>query len=505
MPNSISYLERYDPRAHALGAPLKIPPVPTPDGTREIPRGLQGQWGSSWDEQRLFAYFQDDLLFMRGPIEDYLIEGMLQVDGKARALEQVLTLPIRGAQYAIQKPEGDTGQKDFIESVLMAPMSQGGMKTPIQRLIGQISSACLYRRAHFEKVMELRDGQVVYKDVAFRPSTTCYLARSAFDASFQGFLQWTWIGEDYVQIYIPAVKSYVFIHGLHRNPILGTTDLDVAYRAFDTKQKLRWLWASYLEQNTNPRVLAKHNDTDMKGAAGFARQLSTLKGGGVVGLAQGQDATVLESTGAGATTFLQAINYLDSEMTSSVLASFLDLAQAAGAHGTGSFALSLSQTDFYLQSRQAVLEEISESITHDLIAPLVRWNFGHKAPVPRFHFESLAETGNTVENAVTLLSMLAQQSIQPGKEPVIPQEFIDQLTCEVARMINLDEDKVAEAIQGRTERIRRLTKSPATAANAPLHAAADVAADAVAQGGQVVPKEGASIQPGKFPPAVVGR
>jgi hypothetical protein len=445
----VAYL-RPSTNAHQLGQPLIVPPPDPPAGTRKVPEGLKGEWGSGWDEQRLFAYFQDDLLFMRGPIEDYLIEGMLQVDGKARSIEQVLTLPVRGASWQIEPAEGDKGQCKWVTEMLTAPPSAGGMRTPIHQFIAQAASACLYRRAHFEKVITVQDGMVVYADVAFRPATTCYLARSAWNASFQGFLQWTWLGEDYLQIYIPAVKSFVYIHGQHRNPILGISDLDVAYVAFESKQKLRFLWSQFLENQTIPKAYTVHSTGDEVAAGNLARQVATLKGGGVVGLTAGQDVKAFESNGQGAAVFQAAINYLDSEMTSSVLASFLDLATAAAAHGTGSYALSLSQTDFYLQSRQAVLREMEESITNHLIAPVIRWNFGKDAPCPRFRFGGLAPTSNTVADAMTLLTSLAQAQLQPGDINPLPQEFTDQLTVEVAKMINLpNPDKLRKAIDAR--------------------------------------------------------
>lgn len=74
---------------------------------------------------------------------------MFSRSGTASALELVLTLPIREADFSIEPSKGDNGECDFIRSVLMTPDSEGGMATPMSTLIGQITTAQLYRRAFF--------------------------------------------------------------------------------------------------------------------------------------------------------------------------------------------------------------------------------------------------------------------------------------------------------------------------------------------------------------------
>jgi hypothetical protein len=74
---------------------------------------------------------------------------MFSRNGTASALELVLTLPIREADFTIEPGKGDKGEHDFVQSVLMTPDTEGGMRTPITELIGQITSAQIYRRAFF--------------------------------------------------------------------------------------------------------------------------------------------------------------------------------------------------------------------------------------------------------------------------------------------------------------------------------------------------------------------
>jgi len=77
------------------------------------------------------------------------MKTMLVRNGMAAAIEQVLTLPIRGAPYTIEPAKGDKGEADFVTSVMMTPDENGGMKTPLSELLGQITSAQIFRRAFF--------------------------------------------------------------------------------------------------------------------------------------------------------------------------------------------------------------------------------------------------------------------------------------------------------------------------------------------------------------------
>lgn len=472
-----------DPRS-GIGYELKPPAIP--DGQRSIPAGLAGERGSTWDETRLFEWYENDLIFLRGPVQDFEIEAMLRTDGKARAVEQVLTLPIRGARYQIDKPDGDRGQHDLVMRALTLPADQGGMRTSLRQVLAQATSACLYRSSAFEKVFKIADdGRVVYDAVAYRPPTSVYLARNAKTAQLQGFLQWTWTDiARFERIYIPQAKSWIYIHGLHRDPILGSSDIEVCWRAFETKQKIRFLWNAFMENQVTPKAIAKKlTGDDPAGAAALARQVATLKGGGVVGITAADEVTPWDSQPQAASVFQQAVNYLDEEMYASVMANFLGLGTASGIRGGGSFALSLSQTDFYLQSRQAVLDELAETVTHGLIAPLVRWNFGKDAAVPQFRYVGLAPTSNTTEAILQMVTALVATPPPPGGVSAVPQEFIDELVDTTAGQLGLDGNKVHEAI---IERRGQLDSHPGvTPQTAPVHAAVDVAHQLVTAAGGV--------------------
>lgn len=435
---------------------------------RTLPPELAGgEVGSAFPPDRLFAYWENGKVFEPGPIEVRDLAQMLRVDGKAGNLEAALTLPLRGAPWQVRARKGDKGEAAKVTEWLTRPAAMGGMRTPMQLLIGQMTGGTIFRKAFFEKTFKINDqSEVVYDAVAWRPPQSCYLARDENNAVLAGFKQRTWRGKRYIDVDIPAQRSFVFIHGQHRDPIEGTSDLEVAYAVWQTKQKIRFLWAMFLENLAMPRVLAQaENDGEQDEVA---KKIAKLKGGGVAALRPGDSATALETSQGAAATFEQAIKYCDSEMSNSVLAGFTDLSSMASS-GRGSLALSRDQSDFFTMGREAVLREMSMFVEQDIVAPLVRYNFGADGVVPEFILGPLSE-GDAAQ-AVSLLQALA---VSPSMT-TLPWVFIEQLAGRVATYLDLDADKVMSAFEAREK------TGTFPEASKPLHAAVAQAADMMHQ------------------------
>lgn len=400
------------------------------------PPTLDAEIGSVYSPDA--AMFTD---FDTGVVWDYSewtsqdMEQMLAQDGKARGLEQVLTLPIRSAPFSIERGKSTQRITDFVENALMSPANSGGMSTPLWQVVAQMTSATVHRRAYFEKVFTEREGKIAYSKLAFRPASTCRMVRTK-NGGFDGFEQDPWRPQDKDTLRIPANRSAVYVHGAHRHPITGVSDLEVAYWCYETKKKIRFLWYSFLEAQSLPKTIVQgDDDTSSRDAA---RKVATLKSSGVLGLSKRFDINTLESSGKGADQFQAALRWLDQEASGSVLAGFTDLAGAA-ASGTGSFALSKDQSDFFLQGRQAVTREMQGTINDFIVPDLVRWNFGVKAPAPEFRFGPISEY-----DANSAIAML--QSFSASPQMRVPDEFFEMLTVRVAGFLELDQKKVEAGI-----------------------------------------------------------
>jgi hypothetical protein len=392
---------------------------------------------------------------------------MFSRNGTAAALELVLTLPIREADFSIEPGKGDSGECDFIRGVLMTPDTEGGMSTPMTTLIGQITSGQLYRRAFFEKTFKQResDGKIIYDKVAFRPPATCQARYNDRTGEPNGFRQQVWLFGGNLMLSqkqkvpgyvdIPKVRSYVYTHGKHREPLTGVSEVEVAYWCHQTSMKLLFLWFEFLEGMALQRLIAYGNDQPE--ATQRADDIAQLRGSGVVGLIHpidGQKAfEAIPSAGNAGEFFQNALSFLASWSISSVLAGFLGLASASTG-GKGAYSLSQDQSDFYLKSRQGVAKEIAESISYDVIRPLVLLNFGSGAAFPQAKFGPLQD-----EQAQALLTMFGQMSAAPVLH--VPLQVFDLITERMASILQLDVDQVHEAlITTASQRAEQLAGNP---------------------------------------------
>jgi hypothetical protein len=378
--------------------------------------------------------------------------AMLSKDGQSAAIEAVLTLPIRQASRAIEPAKGDKGEAEFCNSVLMAPHTSGGMKTPMQDVIGQITSAQIYRKAFFEKVWVLNDaGKPVYEKLAYRPTATCELKRDVSTGAIPGFRQQRWhFGQQAITLKpgqlpgwvdISRIRSFVHINGKHRQPLTGTSEMDVAYWCHRTKLKVIYIWLNYLESQSLPKVIVYGQD--QREANARADDIASMRSSGVAGFQRGpqgaKEFEILQSAGSGASQFADALAFLETWQTASVLAGFTGLSSLA-AMGKGSLALSQDQSAFFLKSRQAISAEIAESLTHDVIAPLVTLNFGPSAAYPVFKFGALTD-----ESSSQLVGLFQALSVAPSLQ--VPPAILDLITERLATVLNLDVDAVSQIVQ----------------------------------------------------------
>ena len=432
-----------------LAQVLKLPDLKT--NRREL---LGPEIGTSFDwGQRLFAYYGDGDVFDYGEWTSRDMKTMFSRDGLCSAVEAALTLPIREADFSVQGAKGDKGEHELAESVLLTPDHAGGMQTPNVDLIGQITSGQIYRRAFFEKVWKIRekDGKIIYDKIAFRPSATCQARYNAKTAAPHGFRQQVWLfgGQLMTQaarqkvpgyVDIPHVRSFIYTHGKHREPLTGASEMEVSYWCYQTKMKLLYLWYHFLETQALPRVVVYGPDQPI--ANQRADSIAALKSSGVVGMEQPQQGQkafeTMESNADGGKFFMDAMNFLEGWQVHSVLAGFMALTSSATG-GRGSYALSQDQSSFYLKSRQGVANEIAQAYSNQVIQPLVLLNFGPDAAFPQAKFGPLQD-----EQEQALLTLFGQIAAAPALH--IPIQVVDLITERMASILQLDVDQVHAAL-----------------------------------------------------------
>ena|SRR5215469_2815912 len=425
----------------------------------------------------VFDYTAGDLVFSYQPglpenvglVYDYReptvgqLNEMLDHDGKAKSLEQVLTMPIIGAGWRVTPGDGNPDHEtaQWVEEILRKDTPNGGMQTPMEFIIAQMTSAFVMRRSYHEKVFKQdEDGQVVYDKIAYRPADTCTMLRDKRTGDLMGFNQWVFGKPMMVSIVIPYASVYV--HGQHRNPVKGISDLTICYHNYRTKEKLKYLWYTYCEVLSLPRtVVLANSDASAKKAA---QTLAALKNAGVAGIPKEwvSEIVPLPYNTDSADSFQEAIGYLDSDSALSLLAGFSDLpsrAMGTGSMGSsgsrGSYGLSASQIAFFMTIMKAYSAELTACVTQNIVTDLVRWNKGKNVQIPQFQTGPLQ--AQDVQQSFALLQYLAGS---PNLQ--VPTEFVKELTLDIADQLGMNTDEISQGFQSLADAPQRQQLAGAT-------------------------------------------
>lgn len=393
-------------------------------------------------EDRLYRDYKTyDSVYLRPDIDLWAMRRMLAEDGNPRKLEQVLTLPIRSANWELK---GGVPSAAALVADTFEPL--------IDTVIDQCTSGFAYRKAYFECTWKLDGSRVVYDQVLLRPAVSCEARFHAVTGDPDGFRQriapimipalLNRASSSLGWFDIPAAKAFIYTYGTHREPINGISDLDVSLRCWDNIKKLEFLWCQYLEQQSLPKVFV-YGDDDTQ-AQTNATMLAEANASAAIPVRRHTDPgirmfDVLESSGRGADQFQKAILYFESMQTQSVLASFTDLAQNASMSNAGSNALSADQSEFYLASCQAKADEMALQITNGLIERLVTYNLGPDVAAPALHFLPIG-------NKQTDRALLLLNTVVSSHHPTVPYEFTGFLLNQVSTALGLDTDQVSGVV-----------------------------------------------------------
>ncbi len=154
---------------------------------------IEPERGSTFSYNQVFTGFQDGMIFTYDNANITDLKRMIDTDGNAASVEQLLSFPIIAAPWEIKGKKGDHGETDFLREMFSANEHNGGMKTPIETVIAQMTWAMTVKRVFFEKTFKLSDldpkHPYVYDKIAWRPPETCELALNANNSEVLGFRQ----------------------------------------------------------------------------------------------------------------------------------------------------------------------------------------------------------------------------------------------------------------------------------------------------------------------------
>jgi hypothetical protein len=378
-----------------------------------------------------------------------------------------------------------------VEEVLRKDTANGGMQTTMENVVAQMTAGFVFRRTYHEKVWKRDAEQVIYDKIAWRPPDTCTVIRNKKTGDLDGFAQYVIDQPNRVHIYLPY--ALVYVHGQHREPVKGMSDLTVCYHNYRTKEKLKFLWYMYCEVMSLPRTIVFGNSNE--GAKKAVQAIAALKNAGVAGIPKdwvspSQGIQPLPSSTAGAQEFQQAIGYLDSDSALSLLAGFTDLpgramgtgvGMSSGSGSRGSYGLNQSSQQFFLNLLTAYTTELSACLTDGVVSDLVTYNKGRNVQIPRFSTGELE--AKDVSQSFALL-----QSMATAPKNNLPIEFLEQLTLVVADQLGMDTDVISQGFSSQEFKDQQQQQQMQSVANV----GQQVAQEAQRQGaGQQQPQQGA--------------
>lgn len=190
------------------------------------------------------------LMYNRPDVTIEKLVAMRRQDGQARALGNLVTLPIRLAlqQGRWVAPEtGDAEEEvDFANLMWTLPPQSGGMTTSSHDLIPQILLALFDGFAPFELVSQIPTsgplkGKLTLRKMAYRDPRTVTLLQDA-NGGYAGFRQIAHTPSGTVDCTLSPKKTALFTVNGHENPLYGISFFESAYPHYESKMK--WYYIS---------------------------------------------------------------------------------------------------------------------------------------------------------------------------------------------------------------------------------------------------------------------
>ena len=390
------------------------------------------------------------LLRVSEPSIRQLVE-MRRNDGQARALYRLITMPVRAAAMRATWVAADGGEKEakFAEDLLTLPFVSGGMRTPFQKVLGQLLLAISDGFAPFELVYTVPkrgplQGKITLSKIAYRPCETVQFLVSD-NGDFEGLRQRT-TGPNgrYVDEKIDKDSAFYYACGDDENPFYGVSYFNAAFYHYDKKVKLYYLAHLAAQHRAVGSRLGKYPPgASPVELAAFRKALANF------GLAQ--SVTVpdkgwsVEDLGKqlGDFPFMEFINHHNSQMSKSVMAPFLDDDQG----GQKSLVDFGGQTDsLYMTMIGVIVAELEDLINNVLLPRFIDWNFGTQK-YPKIKFgpftdEQKASIKETFDKLVTA-----------GQSANVTRPFLLELEKYMSEEMGLDIDyeKITEALEKQEE------------------------------------------------------
>jgi hypothetical protein len=321
------------------------------------------------------------------PSQDEMVY-MIRRDGQARALLNLLTLPIRAAfsQGEWTSPDGG-GEEEAAFANLMwkLPAIGGGMEVSSSMFLRQTLLALAHGFSAFEIIRQIPEsgpleGKITLKKMGYRdPRTVTFLSDQ--HGQFQGFRQITNFGMRAINVVIEEQNAWYWAANEEENPMYGVSYFEPAFQHYQMKRKLYYIGhlaaqlaavpgrIGEIPLGASPRQIQEFKTA----LANFAFNTAMVAP---------PNFKVTPFNGNSGFNFLGIVDHHNTMMAGSVLAKFLQQEdrQVLIDNGKGD-----ASADMFVQMLEAITTELSEAWSNKLMPQFIDYNFGSgNYPIHRF-------------------------------------------------------------------------------------------------------------------------
>lgn len=372
------------------------------------------------------------------PVENLM--EMRKKDGQARALLRLLTLPIWRAategEWIAPAEGGGEKETEFMNLMWTLPPQAGGMTISWPKLVRQITLALADGVSTFEEVRRVAKdgplkGKIVLKKLAYRdPRTIKFLVDK--NGGFDGLRQRTVANGAAVDVKIPRDKCWYYAANEEENPFYGLSWFESAFFHYEVKKKLYYIAHVAAQMAAVPGRVGKmpeqgSRNIDVRRVEAVRKAMKDFAFNHSMIMPPGWDMIPFNANSG--FNFLELVDHHNLQMSKSVMAKFLDdeqrqvLIENANAE---------AGSDFFVMALEAVMSEISESLSHYVCPKYIDWNFD-SSTYPTYKFGVLADsTKDAIKELFTAISTAQSSMWTP--------EFIRELEKKLTDRLGLDVD-----------------------------------------------------------------
>lgn len=372
-----------------------------------------------------------------GPTISQLV-AMRRLDGQARALYRLLTLPIRAAltKSTFVPADGGEAEAEFIDLQFNLPPASGGMSVTFHKFMAQLLQALFDGFAPFEQVYDYADfgplkGKYVLRKLGYRQPDTITIIEDE-DGHFQGFRQRAYRAGKVVDVHIPRDRAFYYAAQEEERKYYGVSFFQSAFYHYDKKSKIYFLAHLAAQRSAvGTRVGSYPVNASQTDRRIFTQNLSNLSVAQWMTIPENFKVEMLKESGG--FSFLDYINHHDNQMSKSILANFFDKDTGGGAGDAKLVSFGQPGDSMFVLMLRAIMDDIANQINHYIIPRLIDWNFSG-GKYPKFQWAELTdEQKAAIQDSFDKLSVAGQASL-------VSPEFIRELEKKMADEMGLEID-----------------------------------------------------------------